>query len=288
MAPPPLTPADLVFCPAPFGHVPLLDRLAPAAAAGFSAIALQPSDVWTAEAMGHSAADLAARIADAGLTVAEIDCTACWMERQKTGDDSELGKLLRGLTPDKVVATAARIGARSVAAIDLSPTPAPLDEAAEAFAALCDLAAEHGLRAHIEFLPVGGIRNLSEAWAIVREAGRPNGGLTIDAWHFFRSGSTLEELAALPPEHIHAVQLCDAPAEPQADLWAELMSARLLPGEGALDVVGLVRTLDRMGSRAPFGIEVFNSRQQDQTIAQVAQDWAEAGREILERARGNP
>ncbi|MCX7283502.1 MAG: sugar phosphate isomerase/epimerase [Novosphingobium sp.] len=279
-------PDTLVLCPAPLGYVPLLERLGPAAAAGFSAIALQPGDVWAAEAQGHSAADLAARIADAGLCVGEIDCTACWMERQRSGDDSELGRLLRGLTPERVIATAARIGAPSVAAIDLSPTPAPLDEAADGFARLCDMAAEHGLRAHIEFLPVGGIRTLADAWAIVREAGRANGGLTIDAWHLFRSGSTLAELADIPGERIHAVQLSDAPAQASADVWAELMSARLLPGEGAFDLAGLIQTLDRIGSAAPFGVEVFNTRQDGQSIAQIAQDWATAARAVLARARG--
>lgn len=276
----------LVLCPAPLAHVPLTERLAPAAAAGFSAIALQPGDVWAAEEQGHSAAELATRIADAGLTVAEIDCTACWMERQLSGDDSELGRLLQGLTPERVIATAARIGAQSVAAIDLSPTPTPLDEAAEAFARLCDLAAEHGLRAHIEFIPVGGIRTLAQAWAIVREAGRENGGLTIDAWHLFRSGSTLAELAAIPGKHIHAVQLCDAPASPSADLWTELMTARLLPGEGTLDLVGLIQTLDRIGSTAPFGVEVFNTRQNAQSISQIEEDWASAAHAVLGKARG--
>lgn len=276
----------LVLCPAPLAHVPLVKRLAPAAAAGFSAIALQPGDVWAAEEQGHSAAELAMRIADAGLTVAEIDCTACWMKHQRSGDDSELGRLLQGLTPERVIATAARIGAQSVAAIDLSPTPASLDEAAEAFARLCDLAAEHGLRAHIEFIPVGGIRTLAQAWAIVREAARENGGLTIDAWHLFRSGSTLAELAAIPGERIHAVQLCDAPARAAPDLWTELMTARLLPGKGTFDLVGLIQTLDRIGSTATFGVEVFNTRQNTQSIAQIAQDWANAAHAVLGKARG--
>lgn len=283
-----MAPTTLVLNPAPIAHVPLLDRLGPAVAAGFSAIALQPSDVWTAEAQGHSAADLVFRIADAGLEVAEIDCSACWMPRQASGDDSELGLLLRGLTPERVIATAARIGARSIAAIDLSSTPAPLDEAAEAFASLCDMAADHGLLAHIEFLPIGGIRSLSDAWAIVREAGRPNGGLTIDAWHLFRSGSTLDELASIPGTRIHTVQLCDAPAEPMADLWTELMTARLLPGEGTFDLTGLIRTLDRIGSTAPFGVEVFNTRQNGQPFAQIAQDWSAAARAVLAKARDTP
>jgi len=279
-------PNSLVFCSPAMPGVPLLDRLGPVAAAGFSALSLMPGDVWTLEGDGMSEQDIASRISDAGLRVAEMDCAANWMPHQQNqGDGGELSLLLRGLTAQRVIETAARIGAPSVVAVDLGDTPPSLDEAATAFAALCDLAAEHGIRVHIEFLPVGGIRTLSEAWAIVREAGRPNGGLTIDAWHFFRSGSTLSELAEIPGDRIHTVQLCDGPNQPMADLWTELMTARLLPGEGAFDLVGLLRTLDHIGSAAPIGVEIFNSRQNDQPLAQVAQDWATAARAVLDKAR---
>lgn len=268
--------------------VPLLDRLGPLAAAGFTALSLMPSDVWALEDAGMTASEIAARIADAGLKVAEMDCTACWMPRQQMqGDGGALSLLLRGLTTEKVVDTAARIGAASVVAVDIADMVCPLDEAAAGFAQLCDVAAQHGLPVQIEFLPVGGIRTLTQAWAIVSAAGRANGGLTIDAWHFYRSGSTLEQLAQIPGDRIHTVQLCDAPATPQADLWNELMTARLLPGEGDLDLVGLVRTLDAIGSTAPFGVEVFNTRQHDQALTQVARDWVTAARTTLALARGN-
>lgn len=277
----------LVFCSPPLAHIPLLDRLGPVAAAGFSALSLQPTDVWALEAQGMAASEIRSRIADAGLTVAEVDCTACWMERQRTGGDDDLSRLLRTLAADKVVATAARMGARSVAAIDMSPTPPTLDEAAEGFVALCDMAAEHGLLAHIEFLPSSAIRTLADTWAIVEAAGRPNGGITIDSLHFFRSGSTLDQLAAIPGSHIHTVQLSDAPRELHGELWPELMTARLLPGEGGLDLIGLIRTLDSIGSTAPIGIEVFNTRQERQPLGEVARDWAGAGRAVLTEARGN-
>lgn len=283
-----LGPASLVFCSPPMAHVPLLERIGAVAAAGFDALSLQPGDVWALEAAGMSAGEIARRIADAGLQVAEMDCTANWMARQDTAGCRvpELDTLLRGLTARRVVETAARIGARSVAAIDLSPTPPSLDEAAEGFAALCDLAAEHGLKAHIEFLPVSAIATLGEAWAIVSAAGRGNGGLTIDAWHLFRSGSTLADLAAIPGERIHTVQLCDAPAAGPPDLWAELMTGRLLPGEGELDLAGLVSTLDAIGSTAPIGVEVFHARQAGQAPEEVARAWAGTTRALLAQARG--
>ena len=286
--------SPLVFCSPPMGHVPLLDRLEGVRAAGFSLISLLPGDVWALEEQGIPARDIAARIADAGLAVGEVDCCACWMERHKTakkargGGDDDLSALLRSLTAERVMETAARIGARSVVAVDISDTTAPfnVDEAAQGFARLCDLAAEHGLLAHIEFLPMSPIRSLGEAWAVVQAAGRANGGLTVDSWHFFRSGSRLADLSQIPGERIHTVQLNDAPATAAPDMWDEMMTARLLPGEGAFDLAALIQTLDRIGSVAPIGVEVFNARQQDQTIAQVATDWARSTRATLAKARG--
>lgn len=276
------------------GHVPLLDRLEPVRAAGFTAISLLPGDVWALEEAGMPASEVAARIADAGLSVAEVDCPACWMERQRSqGGGDDLSRLLRSLTAERVVETAARIGARSVVAIDMGAAPPPLDEAAEGFAALCDLAAEHGLLAHIEFLPASAIRDLSAAWAIVEAAGRPNGGLTIDAWHFFRSGSTLAQLAAIPGDRIHTVQLNDGPLVPApgADPWDEMMTGRHIPDAlgtegGGFDLAGLVRTLDTIGSTAPIGVEVFNAANAIRPVAHVAQDWASSTRALLAKARG--
>ena len=160
-----------------------------------------------------------------------------------------------------------------------------LDEAAGAFAAICDGAAEHGLIAHIEFLPFGGIPDLKSGWRIVEAAGRKNGGLTIDSWHLFRSRSTLDELARIPGAHIGTVQINDAPAEASGPLFEETMRRRLLPGDGALDIVGLVRTLDRIGSTAPIGVEVFTNAQQTKPVAEVALAWAHTARGILTQAR---
>ena len=278
---------DLVFCSVPVSATPLLERLEPVKAAGFAGISLLPTDVWTLEAQGVPAAELSARIADSGLQVAEMDCAACWMDHHRTqGDGGELSLQLRALTAERVVDTAARVGARSVAAIDMGAAPPHLADAAESFARFCDLASRHGLLAHLEFLPASGIRSLSQAWAIVNAANRSNAGLTLDAWHFFRSGSTLRDLAKIPGESIHAVQLCDGPRTANGDAWTEMMTARLLPGEGDFDLVGLVGTLDTTGCRAPIGVEVFNARQQGQSIKHIARDWEIATRVILSQTRG--
>jgi len=276
----------LVLSGPPFVHVPLLERLAPAREAGFAGISLMPGDVWSLEEAGIQASEIAARIADHGLMVMEIDCTACWLaSHRRAGDDAPLAGLLQSLTPERVVETAARIGAPSVTAVEMMGVSPSLDEAAEAFAHLCDLAASHGLKAHIEFLPFGGIPDLASAWAIVQAAGRANGGLTVDSWHFFRSGSSFDLLESVPGSRIHTVQINDAPAEPEADLLHETMTGRLVPGQGSFDLTRFIRTLDQIESTAPFSVEIFSKDISGMPMAQAIASWAPAARDIIRKAR---
>ena len=276
----------LVLSGPPFGHLPLLDRLAPAREAGFSAISLMPGDIWSLEAAGMSAVEIGQRIADHGLAVMEMDCTACWLPSQRTaGDDVPMAALLRSLSPGRVIEAAARIGSPSVTAVEMMGVTTSLDEAAEAFAYLCDLAAEHGLKVHIEFLPFGGIPDLASAWAIVQAAGRINGGLTLDSWHFFRSGSSFELLAQIPGSRIHTIQINDAPAKAEPDLLQETMSARLIPGQGSFDLPRFIRTLDRTGTEAPISVEIFSASTRSAPMAEAIKSWAPAARDIIRKAR---
>lgn len=276
----------LVLSAPPFIHVPLLERLAHARAAGFSAISLMPGDIWALEEAGMSAADIHKRIADHGLAVMEMDCTACWLPSHRSaGDDVPMAALLRSMTPDRVVGTAARIGSPSVTAVEMMGVMPSLDEAAEAFAQLCDLAARHGMKAHIEFLPFGGIPDLASAWAIVQAAGRPNGGLTLDSWHFFRSGANFDLLERIPGSRIHTIQINDAPAEPQSDLMHETMTARLVPGQGSFDLTRFIRTLNRIGATAPISVEIFSAETSSLPMAEAIASWAPAARDIIRKAR---
>lgn len=278
--------SDLVLCGPPLLHIPLMDRLAPARDAGFAAISVTPGDLWALEEQGTSLHEFADRLADHGLELAEVDCIGCWLpSHARAPAGARFRGLLMTLTPERVIGLAAQAGARSVVAVEMMDVSPSLDEAAEAFARVCDLAAEHGLPVHIEFLPFGGIPTLAAAAAIIEAAGRPNGGLTLDSWHLFRSGSTLEQLAAIPGERICTVQINDGPAQRGADLFEETMTGRLLPGEGAFDLAGLIRTLDRIGSTAPIGVEVFSQAQAGQTMDEVAQAWASSAQAIIEKAR---
>jgi len=278
---------DLILCAGTVSGTPFLDRLAPAREAGFASVSILPSDYAKLAESGIGPAEIRARVADAGLEIGEFDTIGRWLPDQKPNPSIPqwLSDALDGLTPEEMCEQAAACGARSITVVELYGVDYDAARMAERFAWICDLAAAAGTLVHLEFIPVGGIRTLAKAWEIVQLADRPNGGLLVDSWHLFRSGSTLEELARIPGEKIMGVQVNDAPAEPEADLGAAMVNSRLVPGEGSFDLEGFFRTLADIGCTAPIGVECMSERLRAMPPAEVARSTADATRNIMKRAR---
>lgn len=152
-----------------------------------------------------------------------------------------------------VLETGARLGARFVLVAGNDPDEARLTDN---FGALCDLGHSLGLKPYIEPMPWTDVKDVRQAGRIVTAANRPNGGIIIDPIHFDRSGSSVEDIAALPAELFGYMQFCDAPAERPTDLPGLLFQARCernFPGEGGLDLAAL---LDALPDDIPISLEV--------------------------------
>ena len=281
-----LGPDDLVLCAGTVSQAPFAERVAAAAEGGFRGISLFLSDYDQARADGLSDADMRAMLGDHGLEVSELDPLMNWLPGAELGSSANpQGEAFFRHGESDFHAAAEALGARSLNAVLVTDTAPPFPEIAEAFAGVCDRAAEHGLVVHLEFLPWTPIRDVAAALEIVEMAGRPNGGVMIDSWHHFRSGTDNEVLRRVPGARILGVQLNDAPREPEPDVIAETTRRRLLPGEGDIDLVELVRILDKAGSRAPIGVEVFSEKLFALPAREVARRAGEAVREVLRQVR---
>ena len=142
-----------------------------------------------------------------------------------------------------IVETGARLGAKHLLVAGNDPDEARLTDN---FAALCDLAARHGIAPQLEFMAWTDAKDLAQAARIVERAGRANGGILVDAFHLSRSRSRIEDIARLPASRFRYAQLCDVPAAipPTLDaILAEARAERRFPGEGELDLVALVGAL---------------------------------------------
>jgi sugar phosphate isomerase/epimerase len=264
-----LGPDDLVLC-------------AGTAPAGFAGLSLFAEDVRRARAAGLADAALRAVLRDHGLAVAELDPLLTWLPGAGEGGLRAEGRAFRAAGEDDLYAIADALGgARGINAA-LADPPADLERVAGAFGALCDRAAAHGLAVSLEFLPWTHIGDAATAGWIVERAGRPNGGVMLDAWHHARSGAPH---ASIPAARVTAIQLADAPATPEPDLVDETLHRRLLPGEGAIDLPGLLRRLRAGGCAAPVGVEVFSDALASRPVAEVARAAAAAARRVLAAAR---
>jgi len=269
---------DLVLCAGTVPRSGLVERARAAAEAGFSALSLFASDYRRARASGLGDAELRRVLADHGLAVAEIDPLLSWMPGAGAAGVEAEGSEFLSHGEQELYAIADALGARSINAVLAAPGSFDLDAVADAFARLCDRAAAHGLLVHLEFLPWTWVRDAATADAVVRRAGRPNGGIMLDAWHHFRSGAPL---ASVPASRVSAIQLCDAPARPEPDPIDETLHRRLLPGEGDADLAGLLRHLAAGGCAAPIGVEVFSDALAERPVGEVAQRAAAAARRVL-------
>jgi sugar phosphate isomerase/epimerase len=279
-----LHPGDLVLCSGTLARgVPFADRLAAARAGGFSGVSLWGRDHHEARAEGLSDQDLVAMLDDHGLSVAEVDVAWSWLPgASEVHIPPELdGEGIFRFHEADLFAIAETLGARSVNAVDVFGGNWTLDQAAASFATLCRRAAEHGLIVQLEFLPWSRIPNLTTAWQIVRQADQPNGGITLDAWHYFRSSSDDGLLRSIPGDRVLGVQLSDAPAQAEPDLAQAALHDRLLPGAGDLNLGVLVADLRHIQAQAPIGVEVFSDALDQLPALEAARQAGEAARRIL-------
>ena len=274
---------DLVFCAGTLLNGSFRDILSAASAGGFRGVSLWPHHVAGARAEGLSDADLRSLLSDHDLTALEVEPVLAWLPQGALAP--EIMKLA-GPAPEEFFALAEALGATTLLAVDGFGASAERAAIVDAFAALCEGAARRGLQVKLEFTPWSAIPDAASAWEIVHASGADNAGLMIDSWHHFRGANDLAQIAALPGERVWGVQLNDAPAEPAGEpLPQESMHARLLPGEGDIDLVGLVRTLDAIGCAAPFGAEVFSDELAAHTPAEVGRRVGDATRAVLASAR---
>lgn len=257
------------------------ERVAAAAAAGFAGIGVQPGDHAACRAAGLTDADMRAVADDHGIQVAELEFLFDWAH------GGERGARARKLE-EELYRLADVFDVRHVNVGDIGfgrALDAP-EVVAERFAGVCDRAAAHGLLVAIEFLPWTPIPDAATAWEIARRAGRPNGGVLVDAWHHFRGAAAADMVRAIPGEAILAVQIDDADAEPIGELFEDTILRRRLPGDGAFDLVGLIRLLDEIGVRAPISVEILSPEHHALPLGEAARQAYQATRKVLAAARG--
>jgi sugar phosphate isomerase/epimerase len=212
-----------------------------------------------------------ARMRDTGVGVLDVEIV-------RLDERFEVARLLPFLE------AGAKLGARAVLVGGDDRDEARL---AHSFAALCEAAGTFGLTADIEFMPWTAVPDARSAVKLMNAAGLPShAGVLIDAIHFARSDTRLDEIEALPPSWLHYAQMCDAPAAMPPTVEELIRAARherLLPGEGGIDLQGLFARLPR---ELPIALEIPNDAR---ASAMGQAEWArlaiECARNLIEASR---
>ena len=214
--------------------VSLTEHVAAAAETGFDSVGLRllgsrapKEDDWPNEALIRETEQ---RLADTGVTV--LDCEIVWLLPETNV------RALEGL-----FAVMQRLGARHLLVLSRDPDQ---QRAFDHFAALCELAARYDVKPSLEFSKLTAVATLGDAVDIVQRTGAANARVLVDSLHLSRSGGTPADVAQVEPALFEYAQLCDAPlAIPDEERMRLEPGDRLLPGQGGLPLVELVRALPR-------------------------------------------
>ena len=143
---------------------------------------------------------------------------------------------------DAIIDTAIEIGVRNILVASREPDRGKV---ASRLAALAQRVEHTDIKLVLEFLPILAIKTLADALAIVESVDHKSVGVLIDSLHLARSGSSRDLITEANLTRFPYLQICDAPAsmlDPSPErLMHEALHGRLLPGEGDLDLQGLLR-----------------------------------------------
>ncbi|MBV9192063.1 MAG: sugar phosphate isomerase/epimerase [Betaproteobacteria bacterium] len=214
-----------------------------AGAAGYDGVGLRLIPV-VGQAFPHAPLDLPAierAVKETGLRIYDIEVFRLEAET-------------RVVEFEPMLEISQRLGATELLVHGADPDVARLTNT---FGKLCDLAAHYKLVPNLEPMPWVDVSNMAKALRVIGTSG---GALLIDAIHFFRGGDKLSDIAAVPKQRLRYLQFTDARAEMPTDMQEMIRQARgdrLFPGEGGLDLRGLLKALP---ADLPISLEIPYAR----------------------------
>jgi len=146
-----------------------------------------------------------------------------------------------------------------------------IDVVAGNVAAAADIAADHGLDLYLEPLAWSNINRCAQALRIIEKAGKDNVGIALDTWHFWTTGDTLDEVAALPKELIKAVHISDGlDLDRERDVPQQDVHRDVVIGGGAIPLQEWVDAIKSTGYDGWWVSEMFATKANEHDFLKVA------------------
>ncbi len=135
----------------------------------------------------------------------------------------------------------------------------------------------YGIRLGLEFV---GPHHLRTRWthpflwttedtlAWIEAIGEPNVGLLFDAYHWYTTEMSVEDIGKLRADQIVHVHINDAKAVPVEEA---LDNDRVYPGEGVIDLVGFLKALQAIGYTGPVAQEILTPAPPTDSVEALAE-----------------
>jgi sugar phosphate isomerase/epimerase len=250
--------------PTEISPFPLEDRVAAAAAAGWTGMGFVHEDlVATVARIGYGG--IRRVLADHGIRHVEVEFLSDWDADPGTPERRASDRMRADL-----LEASGELEARNLKASPhlFAEPPPDVARMQDAFAALCEDARPTGANVIMEIMPFTDVRSIEDGLAIVGDA--PNGGLLLDLWHVERGGIALADVARVPAGRLLGVELDDA-GPPDGDLFDDTRFRRVLPGAGEFDVGGFLRAAQAAGLATPYyGVEIIGEAYRRQPLDVMA------------------
>jgi 4-hydroxyphenylpyruvate dioxygenase len=255
------------------------EKISAIASAGFEAIEIFEPDL---EAYAGDARQAAALIGDRGLEIAALQPLRDFEGRPLSARSLALDEAERKFDLMQDLGTAFLLVCSSVAA----DSAGDIGRIAEDFHLLAERAAKRGFRVGYEALAWGRhIRDVSQAWTIVKQCDHPNFGLVVDSFHALVRKNDLNIFREIPGERIFDLQISDAPLL-DMDVMQLSRRHRKRPGQGDLDVDALVKSVLATGYAGPLCLEIFRTTSNSSPAVDLARDDYQSLMSLIKRVAG--
>jgi 2-keto-myo-inositol isomerase len=252
---------------------PLLEKIRLTAEAGFAGVEPWINDIYEFIGQGGEVRDVEKAIADHGLIV------PCMIAMRQWAEASELEYPIMLDEAKRRMELAARLGSPYIVATP-PRDPCDIGQIVTRYRDLLNLGREVGIKPTFEY--IGFFRStsrLNDAWQVVQEADDPGATLILDSFHSWNSGSTLDDLRAIPGDRISHYHIDDA--DSTKPMGSQTDPDRVMLGEGCIDLAGEITVLKEIGYEGTVSLELFNEELWERDPLDVLKTGIERMRELF-------
>lgn len=235
--------------------LPLEQVVEIAAEAGYDAIEPWIDELEAFEAGGGDLAALGSRVRELGMSVEGAIGFFEWIVDDPARRAAGLERARADMERLRRFG-GKRIAAPPFGAHETGSPPVSLSDAAERYAALCDVGERAGVTPLCEIWGFSAnLSKLGEGMFVAAESGHPDACLLLDSYHLYKGGSPVEGLRFLSGDKLPIFHINDYPDIPRERI---VDADRVWPGDGVAPLVPMLRILAEIGFSGYLSLELFH------------------------------